>query len=612
VQKQLHMELFFDKFPCFCVRFLNEKEFTKIISEKTMYRAKNQQHKTITRWSIVSVILLLALIFSGCPGVGENPPADEPVNYSISYNANSATSGTVPADQSKTEGVDLTLASNTGSLVRSGYTFAGWNTAALGDGTDYTEGSTYSSDANLTLYAKWTTVMLPFYTVTYNANEATSGTAPANQTKTEGVDLTLASNIGSLVRSGYTFAGWNTAALGDGTDYTEGSTYSSDANLTLYAKWIEPKKLLPSDGAAGDMFGSVSIFGDYAIAGAAWDDDNGADSGSAYIFHKTGINTWDSGIKLTASDGEAGDWFGVSVAISGDYAIAGAVEAAYIYHRTSTNLWDTGIKLTANDGVTGNNFGVSVAISGDYAIIGADQDSTNGTESGSAYIYHKTGTNAWEFITKILSDDGAAEDEFGKLVAIDGDYIVISAPYDDDNYTNSGSVYIYHKTVTNTWEFSTKITASDSTADDSFGFSVAISGNDMIVGAPGDYMGTGSGAAYIFHKTDTTWDSGTKITASDGASGDLFGFWTIGISGDNAIVGAHHKDDNGSNSGAAYMFHRTGTTWNSGTKITASDGAEGDEFGLYVALDSEYFIVGARLDDDNGTDSGSAYVNIIQ
>jgi uncharacterized protein (TIGR02145 family)/uncharacterized repeat protein (TIGR02543 family) len=133
--------------------------------------------------------------------------------------------------------VALTLASNTGSLVKSGYTFAGWNTTTGGGGTDYAAGASYTADANVTLYAKWTS--LPTYTVTYDGNGSTGGSVPPAQTKTQGVALTLASNTGSLVKSGYTFAGWNTTTGGSGTDYAAGASYTADANMTLYAKWTQ-------------------------------------------------------------------------------------------------------------------------------------------------------------------------------------------------------------------------------------------------------------------------------------------------------------------------------------------------------------------------------------
>ncbi len=155
-------------------------------------------------------------------------------SFPVLYHANGATGGTVPAAQLQTYGVPLTLAANSGTLVRAGYTFAGWNSAANGSGTDYAPGASYAGNAPVTLFAKWTASS---YEVSYDANGATGGTAPATQTKSHAVVLTLAANTGNLVRAGYAFAGWNTAANGAGTDYVPGTPYTANAAMTLYAKW---------------------------------------------------------------------------------------------------------------------------------------------------------------------------------------------------------------------------------------------------------------------------------------------------------------------------------------------------------------------------------------
>jgi len=156
--------------------------------------------------------------------------------YSVTYDSNNATNGSVPAEQTKTQGITLTLAANTGTLIRSGYTFAGWNTASDGSGIDYAEGAIYTINEPICLFAKWTT--LPTFTITYAVNDATGGSVPASQTKTHGVSLILAANTGTLIRTGYTFTGWNTAAGGTGTDYAEGGTYTDNASATLFAKWL--------------------------------------------------------------------------------------------------------------------------------------------------------------------------------------------------------------------------------------------------------------------------------------------------------------------------------------------------------------------------------------
>ena len=156
--------------------------------------------------------------------------------YTVTYNGNGNTGGSVPSDATAySSGATVTVKGNTGSLVKTGYAFGGWNTQADGNGTNYAAGSgTFSISANTTLYAKWN----PTYTVTYNGNGNTGGSAPTDATAyTSGATVTVKDNTGSLVKSGWTFAGWNTNATGTGTNRAAGSTFSISANTTLYAKW---------------------------------------------------------------------------------------------------------------------------------------------------------------------------------------------------------------------------------------------------------------------------------------------------------------------------------------------------------------------------------------
>ena len=347
-----------------------------------------------------------------------------------------------------------------------------------------------------------------------------------------------------------------------GNSPTTGSISLSDFRNQLIIKDFDAgTKILASDAIADDRFGwSAAISGDYAIVGVRWSDDGGANSGSAYIFRRTGTNTWDAGTKILASDRAAQDYFGNSVGISGDYAIVGAFGknnsgSAYIFRRTGTNTWDAGTKILSSDIAVDDFFGYSVAISGDYAIVGAYGDDDRGGASGSAYIFRRTGTNTWDAGTKILASDGAADDFFGYSVGISGDYAIVGAWGNGDGGSLSGSAYIFRRTGTNTWDAGTKILASDAASADSFGRSVGISGDYAIVGAFGnDDGGANSGSTYIFRRTGTnTWDAGTKILASDPAADDLFGY-SVGISGDYAIVGAVGNDDGGSFSGSAYIF----------------------------------------------------------
>jgi len=230
----------------------------------------------------------------------------------------------------------------------------------------------------------------------------------------------------------------------------------------------ELAKLLASDGAQDDWFGySVSVSGDTTVIGAYRDDDNGSDSGSAYIFRFNGSN-WVQEAKLLASDGAANDYFGISVGISGDTAVIGASNGSAYIFRFNGSSWVQESKLLASDGALGQ----SVGISGDAAVIGASGDDDNGEYSGSAYIFRFNGSN-WIEEAKLLASDGAAHDSFGISVGIWGDTAVIGAVGDDDNGNDSGSSYIFRFNGSS-WVQEAKLLASDGAEDDYFGWSVGI------------------------------------------------------------------------------------------------------------------------------------------
>ena len=375
---------------------------------------------------------------------------------------------------------------------------------------------------------------------------------------------------------------------------------------------ISEFKLTASDNAAGDNFGfSISISGDYAVVGALLDDDNGSGSGSAYVFKRTGT-TWTQEAKILPSDGAADDQFGNSVSISGDYAVVGARRdddngdrsgSAYVFKRTGSS-WTQEAKLLASDGAAFDVFGTSVSIYGDYAVVGANWDDDNGDRSGSAYVFKRTGSS-WTQEAKLLPSDGAANDNFGNSVSISGDYAVVGAESDDVNGFHSGSAYVFKRSSTS-WAQEAKLLPHDGAVEDHFGVSVSISGDYAIVGSVGD--NNYSGSAYVFKRIGTSWAQEPKLLASDrGPEIDLFGS-SVSISSDYAVVGAPMDDDNGISSGSAYVFKRTGTSWAQEAKLLPSDGAVGDDFGWSVSISGGYAVVGAYLDDDNGTDAGSAYV----
>jgi len=243
----------------------------------------------------------------------------------------------------------------------------------------------------------------------------------------------------------------DTAVVGAYRDDDKGSSSGSAYVFERVAgTWTQVAKLTASDGAAVDFLGfSVSISGDKAIAGARGDDDKGSSSGSAYVFERI-AGTWTQVAKLTAGDGAFADVFGESVSISGDKAIVGArgdddkgssSGSAYVFEKVS-GTWTQVAKLTAADGAAGDFFGQSVSISGDKAIAGAYRDDDKGSSSGSAYVFEKI-SGTWFQVAKLTASDGQAGDFLGFSVSISGDKAIGGARGDDDKGSTSGSAYIF-------------------------------------------------------------------------------------------------------------------------------------------------------------------------
>jgi uncharacterized repeat protein (TIGR02543 family) len=158
-----------------------------------------------------------------------------PDTYTVTYNGNGHLGGAVPADQTKTYNVSLTLQTNSGTLTKGTDTFSGWNTAANGTGTNYAEGASYTLNVGTTLYAKWTSASN--WSVNYSGNGNDGGSAPGSQTVTRGSPVVLETNTANLTLTGYTFSGWATQADGGGVNYLVGQTETPTANMNLYAKW---------------------------------------------------------------------------------------------------------------------------------------------------------------------------------------------------------------------------------------------------------------------------------------------------------------------------------------------------------------------------------------
>ncbi len=331
--------------------------------------------------------------------------------------------------------------------------------------------------------------------------------------------------------------------------------------------------------------------------------------------------------KLTDSDSEPDDNFGYSLATSGTTVVIGAWQndslransgAAYVFERVSgSNNWNQVIKLIPdNADFAGDEFGKAVAIDGNWLIVGAQFDDEAGKDRGAAYVFERNPSvgSTWNQVAKLTASDSAFRDFFGQTVAISGTRAVVGAPEDDDVGNQSGSAYVFERNPADgNWNQVAKLTANDGEANDIFGSSVTIAGETVIVGANEHSHQdiNNNGAAYVFQRnpSDGHWGQVAKLTANDGDELDRFGF-AVALVGDRVLIGAPFDDDSGNVGGSAYIFERMAGTnnWSQITKLTAADPTLGNQFGRSVALTSEWALIGAPEDDDIGSGSGSAYL----
>ncbi len=380
-------------------------------------------------------------------------------------------------------------------------------------------------------------------------------------------------------------------------------------------------KLAAGDSAQGKKFGTyVAIAGDTIIAGAPADFSKGTDSGAALVFTKSD-GVWTEQAKLVGDDTGPGDLLGQAVGLSNDTAVVGAPGdtpagtdsgSAYVFIRTG-ETWLMEAKLTATDAGPGDQFGRSAAISGDTIIIGAPTDTPMGADSGSAYVFIRAG-GTWIVEDKLTGSGQAFDSMFGWSVAVDGDTAVVGALGDLSNGVDSGAVYVFTRTD-GVWTEQAKLTASDAFAADNFGRSVALSGDLLAVGAPGNAdKGANTGAAYVFARSDGTWTQQAKLTASDAATTDNFG-WSVSISrdsGDIVAVGAFGDAAKGAEAGSVYVYKGDGTSWTEQANLTATGAAVNHKLGTSVSISGNDLVAGAPGDFQKGTDTGAAHVFTAQ
>ncbi|OJJ21024.1 hypothetical protein BKI52_10645 [marine bacterium AO1-C] len=422
----------------------------------------------------------------------------------------------------------------------------------------------------------------------------------------------MSDEFGTAVSISGNFAIVGSPKEDNGVDTDAGAAYiflnDGAGNWSFHQKIVAPTRTI------SDQFGtSVSIAGDYIIVGAILADSNpgtntNSNEGAAYIFERnTGTGLWDYKQTLVAPAIANSDQFGVSVTITTTgYAAIGAnaededendantisgAGSTYIFERnSSTGNWGFAQKVVANDRATNDQFGVSVDISGNFLVVGARNEdaTTNDTENfGAAYVFERMSGGNWTQVIKLTAPtaDRSTSDQFGTSVAIDGNWIVVGANFDDEKddtgtdsspLNNAGAAYIFKYDGTN-WTYAQKIVSSDRSADDNFGVFVDISGNNVLVSARAeDEDATGSntlnnaGSAYIFHlASGDKWLGVKKITANNRELAALFG-GGIAIDGDNLIVGARRKDDASiTDAGEVYFFKNS--PFNTGLAFDGSD-----------------------------------------
>ncbi len=377
-------------------------------------------------------------------------------------------------------------------------------------------------------------------------------------------------------------------------------------------------RLTASDGATFDSLGyAVAISSDTALIGANWDNDNGAQSGSAYVFRFNALDTprsrWVQVQKLLASDGDTDDRFGAALAVEGDTAVIGAFAvdgggAAYLFRLDAdTSTWIEKQKLLASDREVGDHFGISVEISGDVAVIGAHGDDDNGANSGSAYIFRfDSKSRIWVEEQKLLASDGAGGDGFGSSVAVFADTVIVGAGGDDNKKgINAGSAYVFRFDPVGPggWTQQQKLLAFDTAVVGSFGFSVSISGDAAVIGA---LLSDDRSAAYVFRfdGESSQWLPEQKLVPSDGSAGDQFGR-SVAIDGDTAVIGAWAGDANGPYTGPAYVFRYSGSRWVEQQQLLPAPNPWTAFFGWSVAIDGDTTVISAHGEDHQ---AGAVYV----
>ncbi len=462
----------------------------------------------------------------------------------------------------------------------------------------------------------------------------------------------------------------------DGRDLSAGFSLKGASHLVLtvdalgarYPVTIDPiaqqAYAKASNTESEDGFGSsVAVSGDTVVVGAPLESSNATGvngngfnnyapgSGAAYVFVRIG-ETWSQQAYLKASNTGEGDGFGWSVGISGDTIVIGAYQedsnatsvnssgsnnsasgagAAYVFTRNGIT-WTQQAYLKASNAGAGDLFGSAVAVAGNTAVIGANREASQATgingdsannaafAAGAAYVFVRSGTT-WTQQAYVKASDTAAGAEFGSALGLSGESLIVGSPL---AASGAGAAYVFTRSGT-AWSQQARLQASNSAASSWFGQAVAISGDTVVAGAPGEASNatgvngnqanttaTGAGAAYAFTRSGVTWTQQAYLKASNTAASDGFGR-TVALEGSALIVGAPGEDsaatgidgnqvDNAAaSSGAVYVFSRVNGLWSQYSYLKASNTGALDEFGKALAIANGIVVVGAPRESSDAS-----------